>query len=67
MCVYFGSNLIIWGTKKQHTVSRSSAEAEYRALAHTAADIQWLLYLFRELGISIRRPPILHWENVSAT
>ncbi|GAA0143494.1 hypothetical protein LIER_35754 [Lithospermum erythrorhizon] len=41
-CVFLRSNLISWSSKKQPTVSHSSTEAEYRALASTIAEITWL-------------------------
>lgn len=41
-CVFLGSNLVAWSSKRQHTVSRSSAEAEYRGVANAVAEVSWL-------------------------
>ncbi|XP_030446065.2 uncharacterized mitochondrial protein AtMg00810-like [Syzygium oleosum] len=48
-CTYLGSNLISWIAKKQPTVSRSSTEAEYRALASTTADLTWISFVLLTL------------------
>nr|XP_016439408.1 PREDICTED: uncharacterized mitochondrial protein AtMg00810-like [Nicotiana tabacum] len=42
--------------KKQETVARSSAKAEFRTMASAAAEIVWLTGLFCELGLKIKRP-----------
>jgi len=65
-CVYLGDNLISWSSKRQTTVSRSSAEAEYRAVAHVVAECCWLRQLLQELHVSIASVTVVYCDNVSA-
>lgn len=65
--MYLGPNLVSWSAKKRVTVARSSIEAEYKALANAAAEVVWLLQLFKDLGIASHlSPPILWCDNISA-
>ena len=64
-CIYRGKNLITWCSKKQFFVSRSIAEAEYRSLANTTAEILWLQSLLKELKIQFTRTPIVWCVNTS--
>ncbi|KHN15286.1 Putative mitochondrial protein, partial [Glycine soja] len=50
----------------QSTVSRSSSEAEYRALASLTCELQWLQYLFKDLHISLDQPISVYCDNKSA-
>ena len=49
-CLYLGDNLISWSAKRQPTVSRSSAEAEYKGVANVVAESCWLCNLLLEMG-----------------
>ncbi|XP_026450970.1 uncharacterized protein LOC113351135 [Papaver somniferum] len=64
--IYLGSNCIFWSSRKQPTVSRSSTEDEYRSMAASTADLTWVTYLLRELGIGLDKPPVLFCDNISA-
>ncbi|XP_076906863.1 uncharacterized protein LOC143563131 [Bidens hawaiensis] len=65
-CVYLGDNLISWSSKCQSTISRSSAEAEYRGVANVVADICWLRNLLLELRHPLPRATLVYCDNVSA-
>lgn len=43
--VFVGGYLVTWSSKKQNIVSRSSVEANYRALASLATDITWFTFM----------------------
>ena len=60
------SSPISWKSKKQGTVSRSSSEAEYRAMAHVASEVTWIVRLLQELGINNLTPVTLNCDNQSA-
>ena len=57
--VFLGPNLVSWNSRKQATVSRSSTESEYKALADGTADIIWIQSVLGELGVFLSRPPVL--------
>ncbi|KAA3465088.1 Retrovirus-related Pol polyprotein from transposon TNT 1-94 [Gossypium australe] len=64
-CIFLGGNPVSWGSKKQHVVSRSSAEAEYRSLAHAAAEVTWLESLLGELQVQLAGKTTLWCDNSS--
>lgn len=65
-CTLLGTNIISWCAKKQHTISRSSTEAEYRAMTNNTAELTWLTYILTDLCISLSHPPVLYCDNISA-
>ncbi|GJW19927.1 putative RNA-directed DNA polymerase [Tanacetum coccineum] len=65
--IYLGSNLISWTTHKQRTVSYSSTEAKYKALADIVVELTWFQALLNELGIRPSSAPILWCDNLGAT
>ncbi|KAL5551858.1 hypothetical protein UlMin_002034 [Ulmus minor] len=65
-CIFIGDSLVSWKAKKQTTVSRSSAEAEYRALSSTASELIWLQKLLRDFQVEVSSPALLYCDNQAA-
>jgi Reverse transcriptase (RNA-dependent DNA polymerase) len=66
-CMFVGGNAVTWRSKKQAVVARSSAEAEYRAMAAATSEIIWLRLLLKELGHNVDdNPTILYCDNQAA-
>lgn len=58
--------MISWQSKKQNVVSRSSTEAEYRALADCSCEITWLSSLLKDLHVVVPSPVKILCNNASA-
>jgi hypothetical protein len=65
-CFFIGNSLICWRSKKQLTVSKSSSEAEYRALASATCELQWITFLLTDLKIQCDKLPALYCDSQSA-
>lgn len=66
MCLLLGSSLVVWHSSKQKVISRSTAEAELRAIADTACELSWLTLLLFELQVLQDLPILVHTDNQAA-
>jgi len=64
--LFLGDNLVSWSSKRQNTVSRSSAEAEYRAVANAVAEATWIRQLLSELHTPLRKTTLVYCDNISS-
>jgi len=63
--IYLGSSLISWKYKKQATVSRSSSEVEYKALASATFKLHWLTFPLEEFKVVFHQLVVLYCDNKS--
>ncbi|GJT45233.1 putative RNA-directed DNA polymerase [Tanacetum coccineum] len=64
--VFMGESLVSWKSKKQSMLSKSSAEAEYRAMNSVTCEVIWILKILAELNVDTTLPVPLHCDNSSA-
>ncbi|XP_058767437.1 uncharacterized mitochondrial protein AtMg00810-like [Vicia villosa] len=65
-CTFLGGNLVTWKSKKQSVVARSSAEAEFRAMAQGICELLWLKIILEDLKIRWDESMRLYCDNKSA-
>ncbi|CAJ2656182.1 unnamed protein product [Trifolium pratense] len=65
-CTYVWGNLVTWRSKKQGVVARSSAEAEFRAMAQGICEGLWIHKVLEELKIKIELPLKLYSDSKAA-
>lgn len=63
--VYLGDNLISWKTKKQKTISKSSAKAEYRSMSSTTSELVWVDGLLEDLNVIVPKPVLMYCDKRS--
>ncbi|KAG9450314.1 hypothetical protein H6P81_010279 [Aristolochia fimbriata] len=64
-CFYLGNNLVSWYSKKQNSISLSTAEAEYIAAGSCCAQLIWMRQMLADYGIS-SGALIVYCDNTSA-
>ncbi|RDX77676.1 putative mitochondrial protein, partial [Mucuna pruriens] len=52
-CISIGGNVVSWKSKKQNTVARSSAEAEYRAMTSATCELIWVRDQIHQAGFHV--------------
>lgn len=60
---FIGESPVSWRTKKQDTVSLSSAEAEYRAMSEALKELKWLKSLLQSFGLDHSSPMKLFCDS----
>ncbi|KAG7599135.1 GAG-pre-integrase domain [Arabidopsis suecica] len=65
-CLFLGTSLISWRSKKQPVVSKSSVEAEYRSLSSSTDELMWITHFLEELKVPLAKPTLLFCDNTAA-
>ena len=64
--IFIGDSLVLWKSKKQSTVSRSLAEANYRVVPVATCEIVWILYFLNDIGVEHKREALLFCDSEAA-
>lgn len=60
---FVGGNLVMWRSKKQKVVARSSVEAKFHGMAHGVCELLWIGHILRDLGFKSKKAMDLYCDN----
>jgi hypothetical protein len=52
-CKFIGRSLVSWSSKKQNSISLSTAEAEYISVASCCTQLLWMKQTLKDYGVSL--------------
>jgi hypothetical protein len=64
-CFYVGNNLVTWMSRKQSSISLSTAEAEYIVAGSCCTQLLWMKKLLCDYGFT-QDTMVIHCDNTSA-
>ena len=64
--LYLGESLVAWLSKKQTSISLSTAEAEYIVAAACCTQVMWMKQTLQDMKVSIDEPILIKCDNTIA-
>ena len=61
-----GESLVCWIRKKQTSISLSTTEAEYIAVAECCTKVEWMKQTLQDIKVVCEEPTVIHCVNTSA-
>ncbi|GKC73243.1 ribonuclease H-like domain-containing protein, partial [Tanacetum coccineum] len=65
-CVFFNDCMVSWKRKKQATLSKSFAEAEYRSMSAATCAVMWVVNILKDLKVTNLLPAELFCDDSAA-
>ncbi len=60
------NSVVLCGSKKQRSISRSTLESEYIAASDTAQNLQWIIMFLEALEVNVRKRVPFYMDNTAA-
>lgn len=63
---FLGKRLVSWLSKKQNSISLSTAEAQYIVVANNCTQVVWMKQMLKDIRVVYDEPIAIYYDNSSA-